>query len=321
MGESNTPLVDGLFPICTKDVFDAYHDPSVHIFLSIVFGIFGLVFLYYAIARRPRFEYFLLFAVCALQVGAYILRIYSDITDAFIALMVYSAAIAVAVGVMYSMLVRWTWIADRYYGKRVFDRGYGNNVVIGVVSVVLAGLLVAGIWVASTIWVVYLALILVMWLTSNVYLGIHRRMKPSMEERTIVMSTMESRLGYAPLVTSHKQLDNMLVFMIVLLTVELVKTIFLTVCFVLIPLFFITPLYYIFSIIPDLAYVVLLANSETMPLFEHGRHVPEVRAEVFSQTQYSQPLDSAMVQSYPTGSVPQSHFRTSEPMSVTVIPQ
>ena len=227
MGESNTPLVDGLFPICTKDVFDAYHDPSVHIFLSIVFGIFGLVFLYYAIARRPRFEYFLLFAVCALQVGAFILRIYSDITDAFIALMVYSAAIAVAVGVMYSMLVRWTWIADRYYGKRVFDRGYGNNVVIGVVSVVLAGLLVAGIWVASTIWVVYLALILVMWLTSNVYLGIHRRMKPSMEERTIVMSTMESGLGYAPLVTSHKQLDNMLVFMIVLLTVELVKTIFL----------------------------------------------------------------------------------------------
>ena len=91
MGESNTPLVDGLFPICTKDVFDAYHDPSVHIFLSIVFGIFGLVFLYYAIARRPRFEYFLLFAVCALQVGAFILRIYSDITDAFIALMVYSA--------------------------------------------------------------------------------------------------------------------------------------------------------------------------------------------------------------------------------------
>ena len=145
MGESNTPLVDGLFPICTKDVFDAYHDPSVHIFLSIVFGIFGLVFLYYAIARRPRFEYFLLFAVCALQVGAFILRIYSDITDAFIALMVYSAAIAVAVGVMYSMLVRWTWIADRYYGKRVFDRGYGNNVVIGVVSVVLTGLLIAAV--------------------------------------------------------------------------------------------------------------------------------------------------------------------------------
>jgi len=193
--------------------------------------------------------------------------------------------------------------------------------VIGVVSVVLTGLLIAGIWVASTIWVVYLALILVMWLTSNVYLVIHRRMKPSMEERTIVMSTMESKLGYAPLVTSHKQLDNMLVFMIVLLTVELVKTIFLTVCFVLIPLFFITPLYYIFAIIPDLAYVVLLANSETMPLFEHGRHVPEVRAEVFSQTQHSQPLDSAMVQSYPTGPVPQPHLGTSEPVSVTVIPQ
>lgn len=321
MGESNTPLVDGLFPICTKDVFDAYHDPSVHVFLSIVFGIFGLVFVYYAIVRRPKIEYFLLFAVCALQVGAFILRIYSDITDAFIALMVYSAAIAVAVGVMYSMLVRWTWIADKYYGKRVFDRGYGNNMVIGAVSVVLVGLLIAGIWVASTIWVVYLALILVMWLTSNVYLGIHRRMKPPMEERTIVMSTMERRLGYAPLVTSHRQLDNMLVFMIVLLTVELVKTIFLTVCFVLIPLFFITPLYYIFAIIPDLAYVVLLANSETLPLFEHGRHVPEVRAEVLGQTQQLPSLESTTVQSRPTESAHQPYFRSSEPMSVTVIPQ
>ena len=91
MGESNTPLVDGLFPICTKDVFDAYHDPSVHIFLSIVFGIFGLVFLYYAIARRPRFEYFLLFAVCALQVCAFILRIYSNKTDPLISIILYSS--------------------------------------------------------------------------------------------------------------------------------------------------------------------------------------------------------------------------------------
>ena len=85
------------------------------------------------------------------EVGAFVLRIYSDIQDAFISLMVYSAAIAFSVGVLYSMMVRWTWIADKYYGKRVFDRGFGNYASITAVVLILIALIIAGVWVASTI--------------------------------------------------------------------------------------------------------------------------------------------------------------------------
>lgn len=217
------------------------------------------------------------------EVGAFVLRIYSDIQDAFISLMVYSAAIAFSVGVLYSMMVRWTWIADKYYGKRVFDRGFGNYASITAVVLILIALIIAGVWVASTIWVVYLALVVVLWLASLVFLGIHRRMSPGMPERPIVMSMMERKRGYAPLATSHQQLDHMLVLLIVILSFTFLKLIFLTVCFVLAPLFFITPLYYIFGVGPDLAFVTLLSNTEALPLFEHERHMPSVREEIRQQ--------------------------------------
>jgi len=60
-----TPLVSGLFPECSEDVYNAYHDPNVHVFLSIVFGIFALVFLFYVSARFPKIEYGLMFGFCA----------------------------------------------------------------------------------------------------------------------------------------------------------------------------------------------------------------------------------------------------------------
>lgn len=49
------------------------------------------------------------------------------------------------------------------------------------------------------------------------------------------------------------------------------------------PLFFITPLYYIFGVGPDLAFVTLLSNTEALPLFEHERHMPSVREEIRQQ--------------------------------------
>ncbi|KAL4400578.1 hypothetical protein ACI68E_001896 [Malassezia pachydermatis] len=279
----NTPLVGGLYPICTEDVYKAYHDPSVHIFLTIVFGIFTLVFLYYLCVRRPKFEYAMMLIFCALQVGAFAMRIYSDIQDAFIGIMVYSAAISISLGVMYSLYVRWTKIADKYFGTKMFDRGFGSYIAIAIITIIVLALIVASVWVASTIWVVFLVLFAILWVGSIVTLIIHQRHRPPTREVPIVMSLMDRVYNLPPIATSHQQLYNMQVFIIVLNTILLVKQIFLTICFVLVPLFFITPLYYIFCIIPDLAFAVMISNSEALPLFEPARHMPSVRTEILER--------------------------------------
>lgn len=61
-----TPLLSGLYPTCSENVFRAYHDPNVHIFLSAVFGVFAVVFFYYTVTRRPKWEYFwlMVFSIC-----------------------------------------------------------------------------------------------------------------------------------------------------------------------------------------------------------------------------------------------------------------
>lgn len=244
------------------------------------------------------------------------LRIYADIHDAFLGIIVYSAAIAVSLYVVYSLYFRWCEIADRYYDTRMFYRAKLGQVGMIVFAIVLLCLVVAGIWVASTVWVVYLALFVVFWIMVIVTLIVHRRHRPPMRDVPIVLSLAERKHKMVQVVTSHHQLDNMMVLLIVIASVLVVKSIFLLLCFILIPLFFITPFYYVFCVIPDLAFVMLMANSESLPLFETSRHVPEMRKEIMErengapmqvQDQHAVPVMTAeqyMQQNVPDTSAP-----------------
>lgn len=92
---------------CYENTFTAYHDPNTHILLTIIFGIFTLVFFYYFVTRRPKAEYFFLVAFSALETGAFVLRVYGEFVYSSIGLMVYSAAIAMSLCVMYMLYARW----------------------------------------------------------------------------------------------------------------------------------------------------------------------------------------------------------------------
>ncbi|WFC96503.1 sporulation protein rmd1 [Malassezia brasiliensis] len=240
---------------CWDETFTAYHDPNTHILLTAIFGIFTLVFIYYLLTRRPKTEYALLVVFGGLEVGSFVMRIYGDIIDAIIGMIIYSAAIAISLCLVYSLYARWTMIADHYYGERIFNLVMFHPAFPTIFLLLMIGLIIAGIWVSSIMWVVFLAFYLAIWITTIVALIRH-------------------------LVTSHKMLDNMMVILVVLTTVMLVKTIFLTISFVLVILYFITPFYYVFCLLEDFAFFIILLSPEAVQLFEPSRHVPELRNEV-----------------------------------------
>lgn len=173
-------------------------------------------------------------------------------------------------------------IADRYYDTKMFDLGMRHPAFPVCFLVLIIALVIAGVWIPTIMWVVYLALFFAIWVTTIVALIRHRRHRPPTRERTIAMSQMEGKYNMTPLVTSHKTLDNMMVMLVVLSTIMLVKTIFLTISFVLVLLFFITPFYYVFCILEDLAFCIILSSPETVMLFEPSRHMPEARSEMMN---------------------------------------
>ncbi|WFD30585.1 hypothetical protein MSPP1_001606 [Malassezia sp. CBS 17886] len=268
----STALDTGLWPNCSVDVFKAYHDPSVHIMLSVIFGIFFLVFAWYAIAHRPKIEYSFMAAFCALELAAFVIRINFDFIDFGIALIVYTAAVAVSVCVMYLLYGRWSVIADQYYDKRKFNLCMHNPIFLSIFFLAMLGTVIAGIWVPTIMWVVFLALFISIWVTTLVALVQLRWRRPAERERVYFFNQSERKFGLIPLSTTHRHLDNMLVVLIVLNSILLVKAIFLLVAFVLVFLFLISPLYYVFAIIPDLALCVILASPEVMPLYEPSRY-------------------------------------------------
>lgn len=266
---------------CWDETFTAYHDPNTHILLTAIFGIFTLVFIYYLLTRRPKTEYALLVIFCGLEVGSFVMRIYGDIIDALIGIIIYSAAIAVSLCIVYSLYARWTMIADHYYGERIFNLVMFHPAFPTLFVLLMIGLIIAGVWVPSIMWVVFLALYLGMWITTIIALIRHRRRKPAQHEKAVVLSLMDqAHRNSVPVVTSHKMLDNMMVILVVLSTVMLVKTIFLTISFVLVILYFVTPFYYVFCLLEDFAFFIILLSPEAVQLFEPSRHVPELRNEV-----------------------------------------
>lgn len=272
---------------CWDNTFTAYHDPNVHILLTAIFGIFTLVFFYYFVTRRPKAEYFFLVLFCALETGAFVVRIYGEIVIAMIGLIIASAAIAISLCVVYMLYARWTEIADRYYGEKKFNLVMFHPAFPTVFLILIIGLIIAGIWIPSIMWVVFLAMYFAIWVTTIVALIRHRRHRPSHPERTIVMSQRDGDYNTTPIVTSHKLLDNMMVMLVVLNSIMLVKTIFLTVAFGLVLLYFIAPLYYVFDVLEDLAFVVILASPQAVQLFEPRRHVPEMRNEVAKEDAFN----------------------------------
>lgn len=191
--------------------------------------------------------------------------------------MVYTVAITLSLYVVYSLFVRWTRIADIYYNQDYFYKGWGGKIASPILTILFLGFIVISVWIASIMWIIDLALYAILWIMLIIVLILHRRKKPDYAEKTIYMSMMEKKYNLVQIATSHKLLDNMIVFLIVTASIQLVKLIFLTVCYVFIPLFFIAPLYYIFCITPDIAFAVFLANTETVTLFEPSRHVPSAR--------------------------------------------
>ncbi|WFD06138.1 hypothetical protein MVES1_001480 [Malassezia vespertilionis] len=261
-------------------VFQEYHDPSTHILFTVIFGIYACVFIYYAITRRPKIEYVLMIIFAVLEVGAFTLRIYGEIIDGMIMFIVYSCAIVPSITVMYLMYARWCKIANGYYQQKSYDMGMYNPVFIAFAIVLFIGFIIANVWVPTYMWVVYLAMVLAIWIVAIVALIRHRRNVPLQREKVIVLSQLKRRFNVKPVVTSWKQLDNMMVLLIVCMTVLLVKQIFLTISFALIPVFFLSPFYYVFSVLPDLAFCTMLASPESIQLFEQSRHIPEARAEM-----------------------------------------
>ncbi|WFD44486.1 hypothetical protein MPSI1_003154 [Malassezia psittaci] len=266
---------------CWNDTFTAYHDPNTEILMTCIFGIFALVFFYYFLTRRPKFEYFLLLVFCALEVGSFVMRIYGVISDAIIGMIVYTAGVAFSLCVLYSLYARWTKIADQYHGRRIFNLVMFHPAFPILFAILIICTIIAGVWVPTIMWVVFLALTLALWVTCLVALIRHRRHRPQDREKTIVMSQMDSQFkNTTPIVTSHKTLDNMMVMLVVLTTIVLVKTIYLTIAFVLVLLWFVTPFFYIFCLLEDFAYIIILISPEAVQLFEPTRHVPEMRSEI-----------------------------------------
>lgn len=215
-----------------------------------------------------------------MEVASFVLRLYSDINYAFIGIMVYTVAITLSLYIVYSLHVRWTHIADNYYDKNMFYKGWGGKIASPILTILFLGFIVVSVWVSSIMWIVDLALFVVLWIMLIVALVRHRLNSPSQPERTIYMSMVEKKYNLVQVATSHKLLDSMAVFLVVISSIQIVKLIFLVVCYVFIPLFFIAPLYYIFCITPDLAFAICLANTETVTLFEPSRHVPSARNEI-----------------------------------------
>lgn len=293
---------------CWDETFTAYHDPNVHILLTCIYGIFALVFVYYFCMRRPKAEYFFLLAFCALEVGAFALRIYGEIIDGSIGMIIYSAAMAMSVCVMYMLYARWTQIADRYHGSKIFNLAMFHPAFITLSAIVIIILVIAGIWVPSVMWVLYLVLFFAIWVTTIATLIRHRLLRPAEKERTIVLSQMEgSFYNVTPLVTSHKTLDNMMVMLVVLSTIMFIKSIFLTVAFALVLLYFIAPLYYVFCMLEDLAFVVILSSPEAVQLFEPSRHRPELRQEINTQNLFNPAPQNYPVAQPDAGSNPYSN--------------
>ena len=270
---------------CWDETFTAYHDPNTHILLTAIFGIFTLVFMYYLLTRRPKTEYALLVIFGGLEVGSFVMRIYGDIIDALIGIIIYSAAVAVSLCIIYSLYARWTLIADHYYGERIFNLVMFKPAFPTLFVLLVIGLIIASVWVPSIMWVVFLAMYLAIWVTTIVALIRHRRRKPAQYEKAVVLSLMDpAHRNSVPVVTSHKMLDNMMVILVVLSSVMLVKTIFLTISFVLVILYFVTPFYYVFCLLEDFAFFIILLSPEAVQLFEPSRHVPELRNEVAQQS-------------------------------------
>lgn len=162
----------------------------------------------------------------------------------------------------------------------MFYKGWGGKIASPILTILFLGFIVVSVWVSSIMWIVDLALFVVLWIMLIVALVRHRLNSPSQPERTIYMSMVEKKYNLVQVATSHKLLDSMAVFLVVISSIQIVKLIFLVVCYVFIPLFFIAPLYYIFCITPDLAFAICLANTETVTLFEPSRHVPSARNEI-----------------------------------------
>lgn len=141
----------------------------------------------------------------------------------------------------------------------------------------MIALVIGGVFVPTVMWVVFLALYFAIWVTCLVALFRHRRHRPAQRERTVALKQLTGPFNLTPWVTSHKQLDNMMVMMVVVNSIMLLKMIFLTVSFVMVLLYFITPLYYVFCVLEDLAFVVILANPNAVTFFEPSRHRPEAR--------------------------------------------
>lgn len=215
-----------------------------------------------------------------MQVASFVLRLYSDINYAFIGIMTYTVAITLSLYIMYSLHVRWTRIADTYYGQNWFYKGWGGITASVILTIIFLGCIVISVWVSSIMWLIAFALYFILWIMMIVALVRHRRHTPSHTEKTIYMSMMEKKYNLVQIATSHKLIDNMAVFLVVTAAIQIVKLIFLVLCYVFIPLFFIAPLYYMFCITPDLAFAIFLANTETVTLFEPSRHVPSARNDI-----------------------------------------
>jgi len=194
--------------------------------------------------------------------------------------MVYTIAITLSLYIVYSLHVRWTHIADNYYGQNWFYKGWGGNIANSIMIILFLGFIVISVWISSVMWLINFALYVILWIMLIVALVRHRLLKPSYEEKTIFMNLMEKRYNLVQIATSHKLLDNMAVFLVVTAAIQIVKLIFLVLCYVFLPLFFIAPLYYMFCITPDLAFAIFLANTETVTLFEPSRHVPSARNDI-----------------------------------------
>lgn len=247
----------------------------------VIFGVLFCVSLWYLCKRRPKFEYALMTTFCALEAVyfGYMMRFYFSYGAIW---GIHAAANSVALGLFYSLYVRWTWIADKFYGKKTFDRGFGNLAAQIIVPLIMIACIVAAVWGYLWIWIVFMLFVFVLWVIALVDLTKHRKSPSSRQRRTIILSAEDWKYGSSPYVTSHGQLDRMLVLLIVVMTIVLGKNVAEFVGFICLTWYFASPVHFYLSIVPEIAFAVILASPEALAMFEPerhlpGHHVPEMR--------------------------------------------
>lgn len=184
-----------------------------------VWAVFFLVFLYYLIRRRARWEYgiLLLFSTRAyLANGSSICRFCGGLcrlygSDDRYVLGRYVGAYVAGLFAVRTMVRLWPYarakLADLCYAQRMFDLGMLHPIFLIVFLLITCVTIAIGAWGPMYIWPVFVVVYFVLWVIALTALIRHRLYKSKFAEGNVATDRLEGQLIQCQVAVSHRQLD------------------------------------------------------------------------------------------------------------------